>query len=127
MNARIFPEVGKFIGVGALNTLLGLLVIYAAKWFLQFGDAAANALGYAVGLSISFMLNGSWTFAYRGPRLPAFGRFLLAMALAYCANLMTVLSAIHLLGVNGYVAQALGIPPFTLTSFLASKYMVFRR
>ena len=29
-------------------------------------------------------------------------------------------------GSRDYVAQALGIPPYTVTSFFASKYLVFR-
>jgi putative flippase GtrA len=41
-------------------------------------------------------------------------------------NLLTVVSLIHFLGVNGYIAQALGIPPYTLTTYLASKFIVFR-
>jgi hypothetical protein len=29
-------------------------------------------------------------------------------------------------GVDSYIAQALGIPPYTLTTYLASKLFVFR-
>ena len=50
----------------------------------------------------------------------------LVALVAYGMNLLTVMAAIHYAGLNGYLAQALGIPPYTLTSFLASKYLVFR-
>ena len=120
------PKLGRFLSVGVLNLLVGLLVIYACKWFFDVGDAAANAIGYAAGLTTSFTLNSRWTFAYRGPALPALIKFLLVAAVAYGMNLLTVLVLIHYAGMNGYIAQALGIPPYTLTTYLASKFIVFR-
>jgi putative flippase GtrA len=126
MSRRLLPELGRFLSVGMLNMLVGLAVIYACKWFLGLNDVAANAIGYAAGLTTSFALNSRWTFDYKGPQLPALVKFLLVAALAYAMNLLTVLLAIHVLGVNGYVAQLMGIPPYTLTTYLASKFIVFR-
>jgi putative flippase GtrA len=120
------PEFGRFLSVGVVNALVGLLVIYAAKWFLQLGDIAANAGGYAVGLAISFALNSRWTFVYRGTQWPAFVRFLLVALAAYGLNLLVVMASIRLAGINSYIAQALGIPVYTLTMYLGSKYIVFR-
>jgi len=120
------PELGRFLSVGVVYMFVGLLVIYACKWFFQAGDVVANATGYAVGLCTSFALNSRWTFGYRGPQLPALARFLGVAALAYAMNLLTVLVAIRYAGVNDYLAQALGIPPYTLTTYLASKFIVFR-
>ncbi len=121
------PELGRFISVGVLNTLIGLSIIYAAKALLGLGDVAANLLGYGAGLCISFALNGWWTFDYRGPRGPALTRFLLVTAAAYGMNLLTVIAAIEMLGLNAYLAQALGIAPYTLTSYMGSKYFAFAR
>lgn len=126
MNGRLFREAGKFLSVGALNTVIGLLIIYAAKWFFQLGDVIANMCGYGVGLSLSFFLNSRWTFAYSGPQLHALIKFLLVSLVAYAVNLLTVLGALHYFELNSYVAQALGVPPYTVTSFFLSKYLVFR-
>jgi putative flippase GtrA len=123
----ILREAGRFLSVGVANTVAGLLVIYLAKWLLHLGDVAANASGYSVGLMLSFALNSQWTFDYRGPRLPALIKFLAVILTAYGMNLATVLGAITYFGVNSYVAQAMGIVPYTATAFLASKYLVFRR
>ena len=120
------PQLGRFLSVGMLNMLVGLLVIYACKWFFHAGDAVANAIGYAAGLTTSFTLNSRWTFAYQGRQLPALIKFLLVAAVAYGMNLLTVLVLIHYAGMNTYIAQALGIPPYTLTTYLASKFIVFR-
>lgn len=126
MNGRHFRELPRFLSVGVVNTLVGLLVIYAAKWFFNVGDVASNAVGYSVGLLVSFTLNSRWTFAYSGPLSPALAKFLLVALVSYGMNLLTVMVAIHLFGLNDYIAQALGIPPYTLTSYFASKYLVFR-
>ena len=124
--ALFYREAGKFLSVGVVNTVIGLLIIYAAKWFFHLGDIVANACGYSIGLLISFTLNSRWTFAYTGPQLRAFVKFLLVTLVAYLVNLLTVLVAVHYFELNGYVAQALGIPPFTLTSYFLSKHLVFR-
>lgn len=124
---RHLPELGRFLSVGVLNMVVGLLVIYACKWFFDANDVAANAIGYAAGLTTSFTLNSRWTFAYRGPQLPALIKFLGVALVAYGMNLLTVLVLIHQAGVNSYLAQALGIPAYTLTTYLASKFIVFRR
>jgi putative flippase GtrA len=123
---RHLPQLGKFVSVGVLNGLISLLAIYACKWFFHAGDVTANAIGYASGLTTSFTLNSRWTFAYRGPQLPALIKFLMVAAVAYGINLLTVLLLIEHLGMNGYIAQALGIPPYVLTSYLASKFVVFQ-
>jgi putative flippase GtrA len=120
------PELGRFLSVGVLNMVVGLLVIYACKWFFDANDVAANAIGYAAGLTTSFTLNSRWTFAYRGPQLPALLKFLGVALVAYAMNLLTVVMMIDHAGVNGYLAQALGIPAYTLTTYLASKFIVFR-
>ena len=118
-------EFGRFLSVGIANALVGLSVIYLAKWYFRADDFIANAIGYSVGLLVSFTLNSRWTFAYLGPRLPAMAKFLLVALVAYGMNLLTVMIAIHYMGLNDYLAQALGIPPYTVTSYLASKYLVF--
>ena len=125
MNGRLIREAGKFLSVGVLNTAIGLLIIYAAKWFLHLGDVAANACGYSVGLLLSFFLNSRWTFAYSGPQLRALTQFLLVTLVAYAVNLLTVVVAINYFGLNSYVAQAIGVPPYTVISFFLSKYLVF--
>ncbi len=109
-----------------LNGLISLLTIYGCKGFFNFGDVAANAIGYAAGLGTSFTLNSRWTFAYNGPQLPALLKFLLVAAVAYAMNLLTVLALIGYLDMNSYLAHALGIPPYVLTNYVASKFFVFR-
>lgn len=121
-----FRQFVRFLLVGVVNTLVGLGVIYAGKYFFGLGDVAANVVGYAVGLTVSFVLNKRFTFNHSGAALRAAALFLLTFAIAYAVNLGVVLGLIHGFGANGYLAQAAGVPPYTITFFLLSKFMVFR-
>jgi putative flippase GtrA len=123
---KTWPQFLRFLCVGVVNTLVGLAVIYACKYFGGLNDLAANASGYAVGLCVSFVLNRRWTFAHRGAMLPAAIRFLTVSAIAYAMNLLTVMWCIHGMFLNSYLAQALGVPPYTLTAFVLSRLWVFR-
>ena len=115
----------KFLVVGVANTAVGLSVIFLVKWLGGFGDVVANVAGYAVGLAVSFLLNRQWTFGFTGHALHALLRFLLVFAVAYAGNLLTVLFLIRGLGINSYLAQTLGIVPYTLLFYAGSRWYAF--
>ncbi len=115
----------RFLTVGVLNTLIGLSVIYLCKWLLEIGDTLSNLIGYAIALTFSFVVNKQWSFRHQGESGPALVKFLLVIAIAYLANLGTVLLLIEGLSVNSYVSQALGIVPYTALSFLGLRYFAF--
>lgn len=115
----------RYLLVGVVNTLVGLGTIYFAMYFLGMRIAFANAAGYLVGILVSFILNRNWTFGSQGPVAPSFLRFLLVLVVGYVANLVTVLFVHTRLELNAYVAQAIGIVPYTAIGFLGSRYFVF--
>lgn len=127
LTAYLPAELAGFLLVGVANTLVGLSAIYFIKWLGAGGDVFANACGYAIGLSVSFILNRNWTFRHSGTMLPAAVRFFIVFAIAYSANLATVLTLVHQFGINGYVAQSLGVPPYTVLFYLGSRYFAFRK
>ena len=116
----------KFFLVGISNTFVGLSAIYLVTWSFGVSASIANAAGYLLGLMVSFVLNKRWTFHHGGPIVPAFIRFIAIFAIAYLANLGTVLILIEQFRVNEYLAQAAGIPPYTILFYLGSRYIAFR-
>ena len=110
--------------VGIVNMLFSICVIFALKYFANTNDVIANAIGYALGLACSFMLNKRWTFKHTDDSLFTILRFILVFAIAYLANIATVLGLIEL-NVNAYFAQLAGIPLYSLTFYFGSKYFVF--
>jgi putative flippase GtrA len=119
-------ELVRFLVVGASNTLLGLLTIFGMKAVFLANDIVANAIGYLVGLSIGFVLNRMWTFRHHGSIAVGAVRFLAAFAIAYAINLAVVLVLIHDFAFNSFVAQTLGVPPYTLAFFFICRFYVFR-
>lgn len=118
-------QLPKFLFVGLANTLVALLIIFTAKAGLEMGDASANALGYAVGLLLSFTLNRRWTFRHSGSVTRSLPVFLTVQAVAYLFNLLSVLWLIAQ-GMDAYGAQVCGILPYTAISFLGSRFLAFR-
>jgi putative flippase GtrA len=115
----------RFVLVGLANTVLGLAIIYALKLAFGMRDLAANLLGYMLGIGISYAAHAAWSFSYRGPLRSALPRYVVVTVLAYLANLATVSAALYWWQVNGYVAQALGVPPYALVGYLGARTYVF--
>ena len=121
----IDSSVLRYLLIGVANTFTGLSAIYLAKWLLGMGDVSANMLGYGVGLLLSFTLNKRWTFRHVGPVVPAMARFFIVIGVAYFANLLVVMYSISMLQLNSYLAQALGVIPYTVIGYLGSRFYAF--
>jgi putative flippase GtrA len=115
----------RFGAVGLLNTLVGLLVILASRSALGLPEVAANAVGYAVGLMVSFLLNRRWTFRHQGAWGPAAGRFAVVVLLAWLLNILCVLALLDR-QVPGEVAHALGVVPYAAATYWGCRAWVFR-
>jgi putative flippase GtrA len=115
----------RFGVVGLINTAVGLGLIFGAKAIFGLGDLLANAIGYGVGVIVSFTLNRRWTFRDQHSILPAFARFGLAFGVSYAVNLATVFGLRDLAHLDAYVAQAMGVIPYTVCFYLISAHYVF--
>jgi putative flippase GtrA len=116
----------KYLLVGVANTGVGLGTIYFAMYFLRLDIIPANALGYSLGILLSFILNKTWTFSSTDRVVASFLRFIIVVAVAYTANLATVLIATLHFNINRYIAQALGMLPYIAIGFLGSRFFAFR-
>jgi len=116
----------RYLSVGLINTIVGLSTIYLCMYALRASDTTANLTGYSVGVLCSFVLNRRWTFSSQGSITSQLVKFLLVLLVAYLANLGTVLGLTKLLGVNRYLAQAIGIGPYTAIGYLGSRFFAFR-
>lgn len=109
-----------------VNTAIGLLAIYAVLFFFNTGPAVANAIGYAIGLAVSFVLNRIWTFGDGRSIGKVLPRYLLAAVIAYLLNLTVVLISTYYFGVGPYLVQFFGIGVYTVTIFLSCRWFVFQ-
>lgn len=121
----LFRQAARFGMVGLVNTAIGLCAIYAVMFFLDSGPAIANAIGYAIGLTFSFLLNRSWTFGSDRPLIHLLPRFMLVVAISYILNLCTVLTSISHFSADPYFAQVLGVAVYTGCTFLGCRWFAF--
>ena len=126
VSAAEIRRILKFVAVGLVNTAVGLGVIYAATYFLAWRDVTANAMGYAVGLAVSFVLNARWTFHAGHADFATLARFLLCFAAAYGVNLAVLRFALDVAGLGSYLAQAGAVMSYTVVFYLISRSFVFR-
>jgi putative flippase GtrA len=116
----------RFGLVGIANTLVSLAVI-AVMLHLGAGDYVANAVSYAIGFCLSFVLNRAFTFRVRG-RVAAHEvhRFLAVFAISYAANL-GVLTMMRAAGfAETLIAQGSAMIAYSAVFFLLSHRFVFR-
>lgn len=115
----------RFSAVGVINTALGLTVIFALMRFGGVQYIVANAIGYAVGTVVSFILNRSWTFYHKGPVLSSAVRWVLVIAIAYGANVCAIILSHEYFGIDRYISQALGVVAYTGLSYIGGRFYAF--
>lgn len=114
-------SVGRFLGSGVFNTVVGFSII-AAGLALGLEPNAANALGYALAFALAYLVQRHWVFSGRRGN-PA--KFVVAAGLSYAANLI-VLNALLFAGLLPILAQLGGMSTYTLSFLLLSSLWVFR-
>ena len=135
LNAGLDPaleELARFFRfglAGVANTLVGLGIIAALDIGLHVRPAIANAVGYAVGIALSFILSRQFVFRSRRPARMAAPRFLISAAIAFVLNQAALAIAGHLLGGDPALrlaAQICGMCVYTLTLFVLGRFWIFR-
>lgn len=113
----------KFGAIGLLNTAVGLGLITGMMYFLKLNPFLANAIGYSVGILMSFTLNGRVTFGQQSLSNEMFIRFLAVCLVAYLANIAVVGLT---LGYNKYAAQIFGNIVYTIVNFIGCRVFAFQ-
>ncbi|MBX7492750.1 GtrA family protein [Qipengyuania sp. 1NDW9] len=123
---RDLAEIARFLLVGGFNTLLGYGFILAALFFGA-GDYAANAIGFALGVPISWMLHRVLTFRVR-KRISRgeMGRYIAVVAVSYAVNLGIVTAGRAAGFVENPFVQLAAICVYAAVFYLLSRRFVFR-
>ena len=118
-------EVAKFGVVGLINSALGVAAIFICM-ALGASDIQANFIGYSFGLMLSFVLNGKWTFNRTHLTQRSLTWFMVVTAVAYGANVATLLLVRDTFGWGSTLSQLAGIAPYTLIGFFGMKFIAFK-
>lgn len=117
--------VGRYIGAGGVNTLIGFAVIFLLLW-LNASPLWANVGGYGVGLTLGFFASKKLVFRSKGHLTREGIRYLLAFAGAFLLNLLVLQVLIGPYGMPVVPAQVIASGSYTVAMYLLSRYVVFR-
>lgn len=113
---------------GVFNTLVGFSIILALDLGLRLAPHLANAIGYAIGICVSFVLSKLFVFKARKTTRSAPARYVIAVAAAFALNqgVLTLAKMVLPAGPLGSVAaQGAAAVSYTAALFLLSHFWVF--
>lgn len=123
-SSALARQIRRFSYSGVVNSLAGYSVIFLGI-VLGFSPYLSNLAGYAVGLSISFLLSRNYVFSGSGGIYSQTFRFLIAFGIAYLANL-AMLHACLRSGFGMLASQVTAGIVYLIAMFVLSRTWVFR-
>jgi putative flippase GtrA len=117
-------QVWRYAVTGVANTLLGLILIVGLHRGAGVGLVPANAMGYGVGLCLSFWLNRNWTFGHAGRLGPTVFRFAAVLSVAFAINMLVIIG-LQQVGLPYLIAQCAGAAVYSVIGFLGFRHVVF--
>ena len=119
----------RFGLIGLINTAVGFTTTAVLDVGLHVAPALANAGGYAVGVPLSFILTRAFVFRHKVAATSTGPRYVLVVTFAFALNQLVL----HVMGtalgrgaLPHLVAQLCGMGSYTVATFLACRYWVFR-
>lgn len=127
MRGEILQQFYRFLGVGLLSTLVNYAVFY---FLLKVGLAyqVSAAIGFCVGLVCGYSLNTRWTYSVTG-RIPrsVLGAYVGVYLTSLCVGIAVIHLLVELFSLSPTVANVFAICVTTVTNFIGTKFVVFRR
>ncbi len=116
---------GRYLGSGVVNTIIGFAVIFA---LLAAGAQPlwANVGGYGAGLALGFLFSRKLVFRSNGHWSGEGVRYLLAFALCFLLNL-AVLRVLLGFSLHVAAAQVVASAAYTVAMYAMQRVFVFRR
>lgn len=115
----------RFLLVGFANTALGYAVIFGCMYLGRLTPELSNAVGYLVGLLVSYFLNRHFTFRSARQRSTEFVRFVLVFLTAYTANLVVLVVLVRGLEIHAAFSQIVAGVVYIGTAYFLNKRYVF--
>lgn len=116
---------GRYVGSGTVNTLIGFAVIFTAM-AIGLSPISANVAGYTVGFILGFVISKKIVFRSGGNLISESARYLIAFFMAFAVNLFTLNIALEWIRLQPVLAQACAAATYTISMYLLARYFVFR-
>ncbi|MEM3886806.1 MAG: GtrA family protein [Candidatus Methanomethylicia archaeon] len=123
--AKKFNTFFKYLLVGLMNTIVGYGIIFSLM-YIGVSPEVSNIIGYAIGITVSYVLNKIYTFKSKAHPKKEFPKFIASLLAAYGLNFVTLIICVRILHINAYVSQIISGAVYTLSGFLFVKYFAFK-
>ena len=121
------PTFVRYCIIGVINTLACFGVIFMLMYGFGINYMLSNAVGYAVGITVSFILNKFRNFRSEGTVRTELPLFIAAFGLSYAANILILWLLGTVLHTDVFFAQLAGGTVYTMTFYLFMKSVVFTK
>lgn len=115
----------KYLIVGLVNTLVGYGAFFILVRAMQIIPEIANALSYALALTIAFTLNKIYVFERATVTLRAIAKFIISFLLSFTINQFVFISFYRVMGFSAETSQLPAMLAYTLVFYALNKYFVF--
>lgn len=119
--ARIDATIIRFAVVGAITTVIDF-VLFATLIGMTGQPVLSNIISYSCGLTTSYLLNRSWTFAVEADLIQALKFFLFTST---GLLLSTLLVALLSMALPPLAAKLVSVPIVFFWNYLTARYLVF--
>lgn len=117
----------RFCGVGSINTIVSLAVIFLLSEVFNFHYIASNVCGYLVGLLLGFVLHKTLTFKNKSKETrKQFAQFVMIFIIAYLIQLASLAILVDILGLFEFASQILAAGIYTIINFVGNKIFTFK-
>ena len=116
----------RFAGVGVVGTAVQYLVLWVAVTAFALPAVPASAVGYAIGVLVSYFLNYPFTFRSDQPHGDAVPRYFAVFGVGWCLNAVLMALLVGRLGWNIWLSQVLTTSIGLVWNFSGSRWWTFR-
>ncbi len=121
-------QIVRFMIVGTSNALITALIVGVMMGVFGCNYLWSNIAGYIAALINNFIWSKYWIFTSRGKQFQReIPLFLLAFAIAYALQFLSLLLMVEIGGLNEYLAQFLGLFVYGAVNFSMNKRLTFKR
>lgn len=122
-----FRQFFKFCTVGAIGTVIDLLIFVALVEISSIHYLIAAAAAFVFAVTNNFLLNEAWTFGGKvGGRTKKYLFFVAVSLVGLSINLLVLYLLVEFVGLHYLLSQIIAVLTAAASNFLLSKYLVFK-
>ncbi len=127
ISLNILNNFPKFILIGIINTIVGYSIIFSLLYLFGINYVISNAVGYLVGICVSFYLNKNYNFKTVSKNINEFCRFCISFIVSFVINNVSLILFIELFDLPKFIAIIMAGCMYTGTFYLLCRMYVFKK